>query len=29
MTQVQNGQYVTIDPEVEQAVVPVPAWKDR
>lgn len=29
MTQVQNGKYVTIDPEVEKAVIPVPAWSER
>ena len=29
MTQVQNGEYVTIWPEIAEPVVPIPTWSER
>ena len=29
MTQVQDGSYVTVYPEVKKAVIPVPEWSKR
>ena len=29
MTQVQGGTYVTIWPEIETAIFPVPTWSER